>query len=668
MSATRILIIDDFFGRVVQEAPNTDRENLCAHFLWRDATGDVSANASRQKVLEPTAEAVFCRAQSPACSSPGGTVENDLGMAMDAVRKGWKGIQDSRFVISDSGRDSNSGRKRRKSAISNQQSKISNQQSVIPWSMVLIDLCFYTGRVTVESHRRTPGMPEGRPGDDDPRSYFGLTLLDAIHREFPEIPIFILSSKPREEVSLEFSRRGALGFIDRSALDGPELLQQALWNHGLLADSLGEIVGHSLPILLALREARRAAGHRENVLIRGERGSGKELIARYVHRANSKFLNPESRFDSENSNQESGIQNQELPRIKNQDSKIKNLPPLVVVNSAIFTPNLFASELFGIEPKTATAVDGKIGLIEMAKGGDLFLDEIADMPPEVQAAMLRVLQERKLTRVGGRKSLDVDVRFLAATNADLDDPERGFRPDLLDRLRLGGTIWVPPLRDRPDDIPLLVEKFVREAEAMRPGTHRRTVSPEAFEVLSTHDWPGNIRELRSVIFDAVSRHPDVEHLVAGHLRVARKKDEGMKAAPAASVSLNGNGIGGLVEVVNHCKFPADEIGKWAGQLDRLQQSHSAMVARYLHAALEATKRRTPEQPEGAIQIHPAAKLATGNPKLTATEAADLFKRLLGPICDELEGDLLAAYRTSLRLRPRSPTRRSVSPPLRITSR
>jgi DNA-binding NtrC family response regulator len=649
----RVLVIDDLFGREMKEGFNKEREALCGKFLIREHQCPGKKVPSRITVDRPVAEVVFCRAQTPACSPVGDTVENDLESALESVRKGWKGIHDSRFEIPDSGQDSTSGRKRRKSAVSNQQSKISNQQSVIPWSMVLIDLCFYTGRVTEESHRRTPGMPEGRPGDDDPRSYFGLTLLEAIHREFPEIPIFILSSKPREEVSLEFSRRGALGFIDRSALDGPELLQQALWNHGLLPDPTGEIVGTSLPIQIALREARRAAGHRENVLLRGERGSGKELIARYVNRANSKFLNPESRFDSENSNQESRIQNQELPRIKNQDSKIRNLPPLVVVNSAIFTPNLFASELFGIEPKTATAVDGKIGLIEMAKGGDLFLDEIADMPPEVQAAMLRVLQERKLTRVGGRKALDVDVRFLAATNADLDSPERGFRPDLLDRLRLGGTIWVPPLRDRPDDIPLLVEKFVREAEAMRPGTHRRTVSPEALEVLSAHDWPGNIRELRSVIFDAVTRHPDVEHLVVGHLRIERKKEEGVKAAPATSVSLNGNGIGGLVEVVNHCEFPAGEIGKWAGQLDRLQQSHSAMVARYLQAALDATKRRTPEQPEGAIQIHPAAKLATGNPKLTASKAADIFKRLLGPLENELDGDLREAYQTSLRLRPKS---------------
>ena len=607
----RLLILDDLFGRCSSEGPNVDRENLCAHFLWQDASGDPSAKASKQKVLQPTAEAVFCRAQTPVCSGLGDTVENDLEMALDAVRKGWP----------------------------LRHSSPATRHSPLPWSLILIDLCFYTGRVTEESHRRTPGMPEGRPGDDDPRSYFGLTLLDAIHREFPELPIFILSSKPRGEVSLEFSRRGALGFIDRSALDGPELLEQALWNHGLLADPTGEIAGHSLPILLALREARRAAGHRENVLIRGERGSGKELIARYV-----------SRCAAGRSKIEDGRSGKESPQ-----QELRPTKDLLTVNSAVFTPNLFASELFGIEPKTATGVDGKVGLIEMAKGDNLFLDEIADMPPEVQAAMLRVLQERKLTRVGGRKPLDVDVRFLSATNIDLDDPDQNFRPDLLDRLRSGGTIWLPALREHKDDIPLLAEQFIREAESIRPGTHRRTITPEAMECLMAYDWPGNIRELRSVLFDAVTRHPDVEHLVPEHIRIEREKDEGRRknVANAGPTMVNGSGLASVLAVVEHCEFPAGEIGKWAGQLDSLQRGQSMLVARYLEAAIEATKRRTPDNPAGLVQIHPAAKLATGNPRLTASKAADLFKRLLGPLHDELEGDLREAYQTSLRLRPKS---------------
>jgi len=609
----RILIHDDLFGRCSLDGSNVDRENLCAHFLWVDATGDTSAKASKQKVIRPTAESVFCRAQSPACSGSGDRVENDLEIALEAVRKGWP-----EACMKKRGRPPKTPPPR--------------------WSMILIDLCFYTGWVTEESHRRTPGMPEGCPGDDDPRSYFGLTLLDAIHREFPELPIFILSSKPRGEVSLEFSQRGALGFIDRSALDGPELLEQALWNHGLLPDPKGDVVGQSLPLLLALREARRASGHRENVFIRGERGTGKELLARYLHRC------------CESRNVELGIPNDADGRKQ----------AFVTVNSGVFTPNLFASELFGIQPRTSTGVDGKVGLIEMAKGGDLFFDEIGDMPPEVQAALMRVLQERQITRVGSRESLPVDVRFLSATNADLEDPDLFFRPELMDRLRTGGTIWLPPLRERTDDIPLLVEKFVREAEAQRSGIRARQVTPEAMERLMSHDWPGNIRELRGVIFDAVTRHPDVEYLVAEHVRIEAKV-EGRKSKDVVQRSLSrplagkseGERLPNLIQRMQDTAFEPTQVSDWAGRMPELQLEQARLLARLLGAALEATKRRTPDQPEGIVQIHPAAKLATGDPTLTAAKAADLFKRLLGPLEHELEGDLKEAFQNSVRLRPKS---------------
>lgn len=585
-----------------------DRENLCAHFLWQDLTSDAATKSSRQKVLRPTAEAFFCRAQLPACANIGDTVENNLELALDAIRRRWPVT------------DKPKGKRKAHNTVS-------------CWSMVLIDLCFYTGVVTQESHRRTPGMPEGRPSDDNPSSYFGLTLLDAIHREFPELPVFILSSKPREEVSLEFSRRGALGFIERSDLRGPELLQEALWYHGLLPDANNEVVGNSIPLLLALREARRAASHRENVLIRGARGCGKELLAGYLHRASKR---------SEN-----------------------KAVPFVTVNSAVFTPNLFASELFGIQPKTATGVDAKVGLIEMTKGGDLFLDEIADMPPEVQAAMLRVLQERQITRVGGRQTIPLDVRFISATNADIESPELNFRPDLLDRLRLGSTIWLPPLQDRREDIPLLVGQFVREAEAVRPGIKRREIEPSAMETLVAHEWPGNIRELRSVVFDAVNRHPDVEHLVPSHLRIQNLNEREQNAKvgerelapallqPVPSQTGSLLPFDQLLSTMLDFQFDPAAAGDWAGKLEQAQSASAWLLARHLEACLKATKRRTPEKPEGLIQIHPAAKLLTGDPKLTASKAADIIKRLLGSLEDALEGDLADAYAIAVRLRPKS---------------
>ncbi|MHB8821830.1 MAG: sigma-54-dependent transcriptional regulator, partial [Pseudomonadaceae bacterium] len=379
----RLLIIDDLFGRNIATNRNFDRENLCAHFLWQDTTDDDATNASQQEVLKPNADVVFYRGQTPISANVSAVVENDLAGSLAIVREGWT-----------------TALKKGKS----------------PWAMLLLDLCFYTGRVTEESNRRTPGMPEGRPGDDDPQGYFGLTLLDAIHQEFPELPIFILSSKPREEVSLEFSKRGALGFIDRSDLRGPELLQEAIWHHGLLPDPTGEIVGNSLQLLLALRKARQAAKLRENILIRGELGTGKELMAKYVHRVSTptKSLKPKD---------------------------------LVTMDASGLTPEMFSAEMFGIKPKTATGVDGNVGWIETAEGGDLFLDEVANMRMDVQAGLLRVLQDRKITPVGSRKSKSVDVRFISATNAFLEN-ETKFKPDLLDRLRLGGTIWLPALRER----------------------------------------------------------------------------------------------------------------------------------------------------------------------------------------------------------------------------
>lgn len=593
----RILIIDDLFGRDLPDGRNVDRENLCAHLLLTDVTGDRAAYESRQKVTKPIVHAVFCRGQIPAMASIGAVVENDVQTALAVVRHGWY------------------------DAIAS---------GTLPWSMVLLDLCFYTGQVTEDSHRRAPGMAEGQPGDDHPHNYFGLILLDAIHREFPELPIFILSSKPREEVSLEFSRRGALGFIARDDLRAPELLNDALLQHGLLPDPAGEVVGNSVSILLALREARRAAPHRGNILIRGERGSGKEVLASYAHRVSASIEGRKSY-------------------------------PLVTVNSAVLRTDLFSSELFGIEPKTATGVAGKIGLIEAADGGDLFLDEIADMPPDAQAGVLRVLQERRITRVGARHSKAVDVRFISATNSDLESGPYGFRADLLDRLRLGGTLWLPPLRERKTDIPILAEKFVREAEAQL-NCLRREITPEAIELMIGYDWPGNVRELRTCIFDAVNRHADVEHLVANHLRIGTVPDvlrpirtEGQLDAKEKTrqSTISGANLQTLLAMQAEVRFDPENITEWSGCLNELQNANAWLLARCLQAALDATRRRTPEHPMGVIQIHPAVKLITGNTSLSASKAADVIKRLLQPLEGELEGDLQEALDIALRLRPRS---------------
>ncbi|HMO52165.1 MAG TPA: sigma 54-interacting transcriptional regulator [Kiritimatiellia bacterium] len=595
MTIPRILIIDDLFGREVLGGRNRERENLCAKYLLLEEHAPATGARGRYSVSNPIASASFCRAQLPIAAKVGDVVENSISTALEAIRNGW--------TKSDRKTHSKSFR----------------------WSMILLDLCFYTGLVTEESDSSAPGMPEGRAGDDDPISYFGLALLDAISKAFPELPVVILSSKPRSGVSMNFSRHGAVGFIDRSDPDGPELLRDALRTHGLLEDSSGGIVGRSLPLLLALREARRAALHRHHLLIGGERGSGKELLARYIH------------------------QNGGADR------------PFVPVNSAIFTPQLFSSEFFGIEAGTATGVHAKKGLIEAADGGDLFLDEVADLPDEAQAGILRVLQDGQFTRVGGKKPRKVAVRVIAATNSDVQHPDSGFRADLLDRLRTGGLITLPPLRERSEDIPLLAESIIREAEKAHRGARPREISEEALASLAGHDWPGNIRELRTVLFDAVNRYPDVEHLVPGHLRIETRSPPVpvIKLHPAPTQQPSSLDLSGLLTTLKKITFDSRNVSAWMGQLHTLQHAQTRVAARLLGAAVEATKRRTPDNPDGLIQIQPAAKLATGDASLTASKAADLFKRTLGPIADELEGDLLIAYQTSLRLRPRSTKARNV---------
>jgi DNA-binding NtrC family response regulator len=587
----RVLVIDDLFGRDTASGPNVDRDNLCAQFLWEDATGDGASVASGQQVLAPQAQAVFCRGQQPSSAVTGDVVENDLAGTIAMSRDGW----DAAFARGDR-----------------------------PWAMVLLDLCFYTGRVTPASTRLASGMPEGRTGDDDPNRYFGLAILDALHRACPELPVFIISSKPRDDVSLELSRRGALGFIPRDHPDAARLFADALDQHGLLPDSDEQIVGHSLPVLAALREARRAARHRANLLLRGERGSGKELLAAYVHRASQAPGDPAR--------------------------------PLVTVNAAVLRTDLFASELFGIVPRAATGVDGKTGLIEEANGGDLFLDEIADMPAEAQAALLRVLQERQITPVGSRRPKHIDVRFLSATNAGLEGDQGMLRPDLLDRLRLGGTLWLPPLSSRLTDLPRLVQKFVRQAERERPGTLRREITREALDTLLSHSWPGNIRELRGTLFDAVNRFPDVEHLVPGHLRLSASVTPAARAgsqpAPPSTASVDSNDLDSLLSQLDRVRFDQAAIAQWSGRFRDVQEAHARMIARYLQAAIDATRRRTADRPGGLVQIHPAVKLLSGDHTLTASKAADIVKRILAPIADDLNDDLREALKVAVRLRPR----------------
>lgn len=531
----RILIIDDLFGRTHMDRRNQDRESLCGLYLLKDVTGDEEGKGTATlKIKNPVAEAVFYRGQKPVSAHIGDTVENDLEGTLKVIANGW------------------------------------NKPHY--WSLVLLDLCFYTGKVTEESSKKNIGMPEGRPGENDPKQYFGLRILESINENFPGLPVVILSSKPREEVSREFSIRGAQAFIPRADESGPELLQEYLHKYGLLPDEEGEIVGRSKALLTALNTIRRTAfaGDRRNILIRGERGTGKELFARFIHkqRAKSKYS------------------------------------PYVVVNSSNLTDELFASLLFGIEPKVATDVAARTGLIKEADGGELFFDEIKDMLPQVQAGVLRVLQEKEITPVGAKKPIPVDVSFISATNINIEALSGigSFRADLLDRLREGGTIFLPPLRERIEDIPLLVEQFVRAAEKSIPKARHREIEPEAFEKLMRHDWPGNIRDIENCIKNAVMQYPDVEHLVPLHVRFP-EGDPSMEPGPVLYIGKQTSTVEAQTqkrfeEPVQSVRddFPAASNGFVEKRLPDMLKEQSRSIVNYILQALEVNRDKSSNAP------------------------------------------------------------------------
>jgi PAS domain S-box-containing protein len=240
---------------------------------------------------------------------------------------------------------------------------------------------------------------------------------------------------------------------------------QALRDEVNRASMFEEIVGTSKPLKAVLFQTGKVAPTGSTVLITGETGTGKELIARLVHKRSQRA---EHAFIS--------------------------------VNCAAFAPTLISSELFGHEKGAFTgATQRRLGRFELADGGTIFLDEVGELPPDTQVALLRVLQEREFERVGGTQLVKVDVRVIAATNRDLNAAVSGgsFRSDLFYRLQVF-PIEIPPLRERRDDIPLLVEYFI-DRYARKAGKNIRHVSQETLELLQSYAWPGNIRELQNVI-------------------------------------------------------------------------------------------------------------------------------------------------------------------------
>jgi two-component system nitrogen regulation response regulator NtrX len=303
----------------------------------------------------------------------------------------------------------------------------------------------------------------------------GMTALDRIRERFSSLPVIMISGHGTIETAVQATRKGAFDFIEKplsydkiilAVSNGLRFSQLEMENRLLRENRPGriELIGESPAILALKQQIEMVAPTDAWVLIRGEHGTGKELVAQTIHRL------------SQSANR-----------------------PMIEVNCAAIPEELIESELFGHEKGSFTgAHTNKQGRFDQADGGILFLDEIGDMSLKTQAKILRILQEQKFERVGGNKTIKVNVRVLAATNKNLEEEiEHGtFRADLFWRLNVV-PIHVPCLRNRLDDNPLLVENIMQHQ--IGRGLAQKTFSAVAYEAMMRHSWPGNVRELRNFV-------------------------------------------------------------------------------------------------------------------------------------------------------------------------
>ena len=305
----------------------------------------------------------------------------------------------------------------------------------------------------------------------------GMQVLKKIVDGTPAVPVIIITAHGTVDTAVEALKLGAFDYVTKpfdrhefkNVVDKAALTAE-LRKRDVESDSSPQgryrLIGQSPPMLEIYSVIERVADTPSTVLITGESGTGKELIARALHEHSS-----------------------------HADK------PFIRVNCAAIPTELLESELFGYERGAFTgAVTSKPGRFELAHGGTLFLDEIAEIPVNMQVKLLRALQEQEFERVGGVKTIRVDVRLVAATNRDIAEAirEGDFREDLYYRLNVV-QVRLPPLRERPGDMPLLIDHFIRRFRERLGKTRVSGVSPEAMENLLAHMWPGNIRELENVI-------------------------------------------------------------------------------------------------------------------------------------------------------------------------
>ncbi|GFO55994.1 sigma-54-dependent Fis family transcriptional regulator [Geomonas sp. Red276] len=304
----------------------------------------------------------------------------------------------------------------------------------------------------------------------------GIETLKKLKEQHPSLNVIMMSGHGTIETAVKSTKLGAYDFIEKplslekvvvtieNALAMTRLKEENASLRGMVTQG-HEMIGASAAMVRLREQIRMVAPSNASVLITGENGTGKELVARSVH------------FHSQRKDK-----------------------PFIEINCAAIPEELIESELFGHERGAFTgAVAQKKGKFDLADGGTLFLDEIGDMSLKTQAKVLRILQEKKFERVGGTRTMEVDVRIVAATNKLLEEEikQGSFREDLFYRLNVV-PFKVPPLRERRDDIPLLTNYFL-EAFCRREGRELKRLVPEAMAAMQRYDWPGNVRELKNIV-------------------------------------------------------------------------------------------------------------------------------------------------------------------------
>ena len=313
----------------------------------------------------------------------------------------------------------------------------------------------------------------------------GLETLERLKEIYPGLIVIMMSGHGTIETAVKSTKMGAYDFIEkplslekvvltvRNALGVNRLQQEnASLRNLILQDH--DIIGNTPPIKMVRDQIVMVASTNATVCITGENGVGKELVARSIHYYSQR-----------------------------RDK------PFVEINCAAIPEELIESELFGHEKGAFTgAVTQKKGKLDLADGGTIFLDEIGDMSLKTQARVLRILQERKFERVGGTRTIEVDVRLMTATSKVLEDEIRmgSFSEDLFYRLNVV-PFHIPPLRERKDDIPLLVEHFL-DIFCRREGRELKVMAPDAVEMMKNYDWPGNVRELKNIVERLVIMTPE----------------------------------------------------------------------------------------------------------------------------------------------------------------